>query len=373
MSTFRTVQDVAHRHQANSYLSTRSQPPMPEQAGFDLSTDQPGFALDYAMVESARMALESGQTHYVDVPGIAALREALATYLAEFDVVGYPASALLVSAGIQESRFLTVQMIGASAEGIVIPEVVHPGVLKAIGVRPLAVQRMPVNRERGYLPTPGAIRVALQEGAKLIYLESPARLTGAIFTPEEVQQIAQIVREHDGWVIWDQGLAPWVTSGQYVSLGAVPEMAGRVALIGEAWPGTGLDSLMVGYVAAGEEWLEAIRSQKQIMAICTSTPSQYAALKAPVAYKVFHHNQHELLWAIRERAIEHAQQVGSQTLAGATSTILALAPADCATAIRRLHAAGFTVGDGADYGAPETMRLAITLDNGVAKALCYLG
>ncbi len=373
MSTSQTVQDIARRHQANSCLCTRLPHPMPEKVGFDLSTDQPSFALDYAMVESAQLALESGQTHYVDVSGIAPLREALATYLTEFGVVDYPASALLVSAGVQESRFLTVQMMGAFAECIGIPEVVHPGVQKAIGVRPLAVRKIPVLRERGYLPTPEAIRVALEEGAKLIYLESPVRLTGAIFAPEEVHLIAQIVREHDGWVVWDQGLAPWVTSGQTVSLGALPEMAERVALIGEAWPGTGLDSLMVGYIAAGGKWLDAIRSQKQIMAICTSTPSQYAALKAPAAYKAVHHNQRELLGVIRKQAIERAQQVGSQVLVGVTATVLAVAPADCAVALSRLQAAGFTVGDGADYGASGTMRLAITLDNCVAKALCYLG
>ena len=372
MATSRTAQNLARRHQANKLLRAQLPHPMPSNIALDLSIDQPPSFLDYEMVENARQALEAGQTHYVDVPGIAPLREALAAYLVETGVTGYGASELLVSAGIQEARFLALQMMAGLGGEVAVPDVVHPGVLKAIGVRSLKVRSLPTARERGHLPTVASLREALQGGVRLVYLESPSRLTGAIYSPEEVQEIGQLVREYDARVIWDQGLAPWVTGRHYLSLGAVSDLADRVVLIGEAWPGTGLDSLMIGYVAAHEEWLAPIRSQKQIMSICTSTPSQYAALKSPVVYQALHAAQVALLGAIRERAAAVAGQLGAEVLEGSSVNLLALAPADAAVAKSRLDAAGFRFADGADFGAPGVVRLAITPDNAVARALCHL-
>ena len=181
---------------ANKLLRAKLPHPMPSDIALDLSIDQPPSFLDYEMVENARQALEAGQTHYVDVPGIAPLREALAAHLIETGVTGYSASELLVSAGIQEARFLALQMMAGPGGEVAVPDVVHPGVLKAIGVRPLKVRSLPTARERGCLPAVAALRQALQGGVRLVYLESPSRLTGAIYSPEEVQEIGQLVREY---------------------------------------------------------------------------------------------------------------------------------------------------------------------------------
>jgi aspartate/methionine/tyrosine aminotransferase len=216
-----------------------------------------------------------------------------------------------------------------------------------------------------------AIRAALEGGARLVYLESPSRLSGAVFTPAEVKEIAGLVKKFDARVIWDQGLAPWAYGEDYLSLAAVADMADRVALIGEAWPGTGLDSLMVGYVAVREERLESIRSQKQIMSICTSTPSQYAALKAPTVYRALHKAQAALLVASRERAGEAAKQLCVKVVTGNSANLIAIAPADAAASINRLTAAGFVIADGSDFGAPGVVRLAVTPENSIAKALAH--
>ncbi|NLE57620.1 MAG: hypothetical protein GX616_04620, partial [Planctomycetes bacterium] len=133
MSTSRTVQNVIERHQGNSLLTVQLPHPMPAQVGLDLSVDQPASFLDYEMVESARQAVESGQTHYVDVPGVMPLREALAGYLGEMGASGYGAGEVLVSAGVQEARFLAIQMMAGLGGEIALPAVVHPGVRKAAG------------------------------------------------------------------------------------------------------------------------------------------------------------------------------------------------------------------------------------------------
>ena len=367
MPNSKTKGMVLGRHLDNSLLQAPTLAVVPHGPGVDLSGDHPTKPLDSTMVEGAWTALLEGQTHYVDVPGIAPLREALAAYLGEMGLAGYSSGTVLVTAGMQEARFLSVQLIGALFGKIALPAVVHPGARKAAGVRRLEVQTLPVDPADGMLPTLSVISEALDEGCKLLYLESPVRLTGAAFGAATLAKIGALVRQAEAAVIWDQGLAPWVAGGQYASLAAT--LGTRIAVIGEAWPGIGLEGLQLGYLAVLEGWLEAIRSQKQIMSICTSTPSQYAALNAPAVYAGTHEEQRGQLSAYRAEAVVLAQRMGARPLPGVSANVLALRPSKASDVMNRLAAAGYTAADGADYGAPGVIRLAVTSDNAIASAL----
>jgi aspartate/methionine/tyrosine aminotransferase len=203
----------------------------------------------------------------------------------------------------------------------------------------------------------------------LIYLESPVRLTGAAYTADEVSQIANLIQQFDAAAIWDQGLAPWVASGEYVSLGSVSGLAERVAVLGECWPGVGLESWFIGYIGANPEWLESMRSQKQIMAICTSTASQYAALEAAEVYAQRHAEQWEKLHALHQAALARVKTLGGEALTGEAVNLLAVRFPAAQTASDQLRQAGFEGADGVAFGAPDMMRLAVTYDNTVERAL----
>ena len=88
MSGSQTKETIIQRHIANELLQAPILSPMQRSQGQDLSVDQPTMQPDPAIVESAATALEQGQTHYVDVPGIAPLREALTAYLKDMGLVG---------------------------------------------------------------------------------------------------------------------------------------------------------------------------------------------------------------------------------------------------------------------------------------------
>ena len=353
---------IVQRHLANPDLQSAILMPMPASS-LDLSVDQPTDAVDASMAETAATALEQGQTHYVDVPGIAPLREKLAGWLASLGLVGYETANVLVAAGVQEARFLTIQMIGAAHGGIGVPAVAHPGVRLALGTRALSTVELPVGDD--LLPTLDGLRAALAGGCKLLYLESPSRLTGAAFDAQAVQAIGALLQEHDASAVWDQGLAPWAES--YVSLGSLPGLAERVAVLGEAWPGVGLESWFVAYVGANPAWLESMRSQKQIIAICTSTASQYAALQGADVFGARHAQTRTALNAQNIAARAAAREVGAEPLDGAAVNILAARiPAGAA---EKLREAGVGFADGADFGAPGVVRLAVTLDTAIDTAL----
>ena len=326
----------------------------------DLAADGLIRPLDERIIAATAEALESGQTHYVDVPGIAPLRAAVAEFLAGFCGASYEQGNVVVTAGMQEARFLTIQMIGAQFDGIAIPAVAHPGVGKALGTRQRTVISLAATADSGYLPTVESIAETVAGGCRLLYLESPSRLSGAVYSADEAAAISDIAQQHDAGIIWDQGLAVWV-DGACASPAAHDPEAARVACIGEAFPGMGLASWFIGYIAAPEAWVAPMQSQKQIMSICTSTASQYGALEASQHFADARASQLTSLASFRAEAMAIAGSAGLSVVPGAASSIMALRSDDGAAAmLAKLNTAGYDAASGVDFGAPDAIRVNIT-------------
>jgi arginine:pyruvate transaminase len=360
---------LLRRHDENAFLNTPV-PPFMSRSHQDLSVSQPQVTMDEAVVKAATQALRDGQTHYVDVPGIGPLREAFAAYLQEAYGAAYESNHVLVTAGVQESRFLTLQKVGEQFEQIAIPAVVHPGVRRALGTRPRSVSEIAVGEENGYLPTVEVIHQRLESGFRLLYLESPSRLTGKVYSAEEVAALNALLQEFDAGLIVDQGLAAWVANDEYRSFAAGQGAVERVAVLGEAWPGMGLNSWFIGFIATPQKWFEPMRSQKQIMAICTSTASQYAALEAGQHFQERHTAHLAQLAHNRSRAADLARKAGLVPLPGEANAVMAVPVTGVNSKVQEtLRQAGYDVADGAVFGADGILRLSTTLDETTSMAL----
>ena len=348
-----TKTEILAQHEANAALNAPLPGPITQHAK-DLGADGMLSPLDERIIAAASEALEAGQTHYVDVPGIAPLREAIAEYLNTSFAAPCQSGNIIVTAGVQESRFLTIQKIGENFDSIGVPAVAHPGVQKALGVRARNVISLAVDADRGYLPSVDAVAHAVAGGCQLLYLESPSRLTGAAYTSDEVAAIGQLLGESGAAAIWDQGLAPWVEGG-CGSLASTEDSPAKVTTIGEAFPGMGLASWFIGYIAAPEDQIPAMQSQKQIMAICTSTAAQYAALEASSLFQNAHPPRLAQLKRLKSDIVESARDLNLDAIVGDALNIIALQASGDAAA--KLRESGFDYANGADFGASAVLRL----------------
>lgn len=360
-----TKQAILARHVTNDLLAAPTLPVVGCDE-YDLSADHPTMQPEPAVIEYVIERLKAGETHYVDVPGMPPLRKALA---ADLQANGYAADVanILVTAGMQETRFLSLQILGRLLGPVGVPSVVHPGVHKALGVRPLQVAApLPTAQSQGFLATMDGIEAALESGVRVLYLESPVRLSGRTYDKRALSHIAKLATQHNIAVIWDQGLAPWVPG--YQSIWNEPGMAQRTVLLAEAFPGVGLESWYLGFITTNPEWFEKIRRDKQAISICTSTTDQLAAIKIAETYGVLLARQLEHLTELRNQA---AMGLGGRAVPGAAASIVAVELSD-PFAGATLRKAGFGFADGTDFGARGIIRLAVTPDNAIANAISIL-
>ncbi len=341
--------------------------PAPTAAGRDLSGDHPVFDLAPEARAKTRAALDRGETHYADVPGVAELRDEAARTLRAKGLNVNGADGLIITAGEQEARFLAIQMLAHLEYRVLLPEVVHPGAPKAAALGRVDVARVAVD-PTNFLPDVSSVRRALAGGPAALYLESPNRLTGKVIDRRLLTTIAEEVRRSDSIIIWDAALVPWVPNDvDYVMAGALQGMADSTVTIGGLWSGTGIEGWLAAYLAGPPSLLTQGKSLKQILAICTTTPAQWAALGALQTRETDHRNRRDLLLKHKRDALA---LLPSAVLPGEAASVVALRLPRPVT-LTGLPARPMR---GEAFGAPGCLRFTVTPDGSVVGALrCLAG
>jgi hypothetical protein len=106
------------------------------------------------------------------------------------------------------------------------------------------------------------------------------------------------------------------------------------------------------------------------MSICTSTATQYAALKAADLYPDKHNAQFEVLSQFQHEARRDLARQGNVTLLnGMVVNVVAFETAEVDKVVNSLRHEGFDLANGADFGAPGILRLSVTPDNTLSEAI----
>jgi aspartate/methionine/tyrosine aminotransferase len=133
------------------------------------------------------------------------------------------------------------------------------------------------------LASPETIQDALSDSCGVLYIESPSRFSGACYDKTELDEIVALCRKRDVTLIVDAGLYALI-EGPRDTLSCCVEIDDRIFVIGEAWPGGGIDDLYLGYILTSADMVKKIATQKQVISICTSAPSQNGAIAVGSGY-----------------------------------------------------------------------------------------
>lgn len=236
---------------------------------------------------AAAAIMEGRGNQYPPGPGIPELRRAVAGHQKRFYGLDVdPDTEVLVTAGATEGIAAALIALMEPGDEAIAFEPYYDSYAACIAMA--GGTRVPVTlRPPGFRPDLGALRAAITPRTRLILLNSPHNPTGAVFSPAELAQIADVACKHDLLVISDEVYEHMVFEGEHVPIGSLPGMRERTVTISSAAKTFSFTGWKIGWVTGTPELVSAVRTVKQFLTYVTGGPFQYAvadALALPDAF-----------------------------------------------------------------------------------------
>jgi N-succinyldiaminopimelate aminotransferase len=236
---------------------------------------------------AAAAIMEGRGNQYPPGPGIPELRRAVAGHQKRFYGLEVdPDAEVLVTAGATEGIAAALIALMEPGDEAIAFEPYYDSYAACIAMA--GGTRVPVTlRPPGFRPDLDALRAAITPRTRLILLNSPHNPTGAVFSPAELAQIADVACEHDLLVISDEVYEHMVFEGEHVPIGSLPGMRERTVTISSAAKTFSFTGWKIGWVTGTPELVSAVRTVKQFLTYVTGGPFQYAvadALALPDAF-----------------------------------------------------------------------------------------
>ena len=235
--------------------------------------------------------------------------------------VSYDAdSEIIVTVGGSEAIDLAMRAMLNPGDEVLIPQPSYvsydPCAVLADGV-PVIIE---LEEKDQFRLTPEKLLEKITPKTKILVLPFPNNPTGAIMTREDLEKIAEIVEEHDLFVLSDE-IYGELTYGEepHVTIASIPGMRDRTILINGFSKAFAMTGWRLGYACGPEIILKQMLKIHQYAIMCAPTTSQYAAVDAlknsdeDVAHMRESYDQRRryLLHALREMGMECFEPLGA--------------------------------------------------------------
>lgn len=246
-----------------------------------LGVGEPDFLTPWHIRDAGVYALEKGFTKYTSNAGMADLRREISAYLYRRYGLSYdPLHEIIVTVGGSEAIDLGLRCLINPGDEVIIPQpafVCYGPLTRMAGGEPVYVE---TRAEDEFRLTPEALRTAITPRTKALVLPYPCNPTGGIMAREDLEAIAQVLRETEIMVLSDEIYAELTYGQRHVSIAAIPGMAERTVLVNGFSKSHAMTGWRMGYVCAPGEIVRQMLKLHQFGIMSAPTVSQYAAIEA---------------------------------------------------------------------------------------------
>lgn len=247
-----------------------------------LTIGEPDFSTPWHIRQAGIKTLEDGKTWYSANAGMIRLREAIASYCERHFSLSYdPKSEVIVTVGGSEAIDLALRVLLQAGDEVLVPEpsfVCYAPLASLTGATPVPV----VTTERdSFRLTAEALRAAITPRTKALIFPFPNNPTGAVMRREDLEAVAEVLRDTDILVISDE-IYGELTYGDepHVSIAAIDGMKERTVRISGFSKAFAMTGWRLGYVSGPQPIIKQMLKLHQYALMCAPTTAQYAAIEA---------------------------------------------------------------------------------------------
>jgi aspartate aminotransferase len=222
---------------------------------FHLNIGQPDIATPDIFYQNIRNFSDKVLS-YGPSDGMEELKKAMITYFSHYKI-NLELKDIVISTGGSEAISFTFNVIGDQGDEIIIPEPFYTNYNGYASLSNLKIVPVTTSPESGFhLPDMSEIEGKITERTRAIMICSPNNPTGTVFTETEINQLAELAKKHDLFLIADEVYKEFTYDGEnHFSLLQLNGLEDRVIVV---------DSISKRYSACGAR-IGAVFSKNEVV------------------------------------------------------------------------------------------------------------
>ena len=245
-----------------------------------LGVGEPDFQTPWDIRDAAIHSLEIGRTKYTSNAGLKELRLAILDYVKRKYNMHYALNNVMVTVGGSEGIDLAIRALIEPGDEVISTEpcyVSYEPITTLTGGVPV---HLATKEENDFRVTAEQIRNAITPKTKMLVLGYPNNPTGAVLRHEDMEAIAEVLKDTDIIVLSDEIYAELAYGYKYESISTFPGMKERTIVIGGFSKTFSMTGWRLGYAIGPEELISVMIKIHQSCIMAAPTTSQYAAITA---------------------------------------------------------------------------------------------
>lgn len=257
----------------------------------DLSVGEPDFNTPEHIKEAAKKAIDENWSHYTPVAGYPELREAICNKLKRDNGLNYLPSQIVVSTGAKQSIANVMLSILDDDDEILIPTPYWVTYSEIARLGRAKVVFLSTKMENNFKLTPSQLEAAITPKTKAFIFSSPSNPTGAVYTKDELEGLAQVFKKYPEIFIISDEIYEYINfahdgKGGHQSIAQFDYLKDQIIIINGLSKGFAMTGWRLGYIAAPVEVAKACEKIQGQFTSGTNSIAQRAAitaLNAPLA------------------------------------------------------------------------------------------
>jgi aspartate aminotransferase len=221
---------------------------------------EPDFDTPDHIKDAARAGLDKGVAKYTHVQGLVELRRAIAEETEKAHGLSFSTDDIIVSTGAKQSLFNIFQALLDDGDEVVIPSpywVSYPDMVKLAGGNPTIVE---TTADSGFTMTGKQLEAAITDKTRALVLNTPSNPTGAVYTRDQLAEIAEVAIKRDILVISDDIYRSLVYGdASYTSIASLSsEAAERTIIVDGVSKTYAMTGWRIGWTAGPSKLIKAM-------------------------------------------------------------------------------------------------------------------
>jgi aspartate/methionine/tyrosine aminotransferase len=245
-----------------------------------LEIGEPDFDTPKNICDAAINSIKAGNTHYTPSNGIIELRTAIAKYISKTRKQEFHPDEVVVTPGAKPIMFFSILALINEGDEVIYPNPgfpIYESMIDFVGGKAVPIQ---LKEEREFSFDTDDLKNLVTDKTRMLIINTPQNPTGGILPKEDIEKIADIIRDKDIIVLSDEIYSRFIFKGEHFSITQIEGFKDRTIILDGFSKYYAMTGWRAGYGVMNKELAAKISRLMVNSNSCTNAFVQKACVEA---------------------------------------------------------------------------------------------